>query len=559
MNTEQNTQKLAVFPRNSPNPLLEFSADGALAYYNDAARHLALTLGHEAVAAILPADTKAIILQCLVTGENKTNLHTAMQKHTIAWSFIPIAESKTVHCYANEITERLALEAQLRHSVKMEAVGQLAAGVAHDFNNILTIIQGHADLLLQSRSLPAANEKSLRQICPPPPSAGKLIQQLLMFSRKQVMQPRYINLNEIIAQRQPHVAGHVWARHITLQFFPAPNLPAIYADVGMIEQVLLNLAINARDAMPNGGRLAISASPQPSNPSPASSIPRPAPGHFVCLTVTDTGCGMDNATLGHLFEPFFTTKEIGKGAGLGLATVYGIIKQHQGWIVVESKLGAGSTFTLFLPDAGKGAAPLAPPQGDTQTATRQNMATGTETILVAEDEPVLRELVVNILEFCGYRIYQAETGPAAVKAWQEHRGEIKLLLTDMMMPGGHFRAATGRAPAAGRSGPESHLHQRLQPRHGGKGHRPARRLQLSGQALSPRQTGPSRARMPGRKAPRPGAEEMTLQPSFRGVRQNSSPKGVVGKNFEIARPGSAYTSMLSLSHAGGCVTDDPAT
>ncbi len=435
MSTEQRIQKLAAFTRNSPNPLLEFSADGALAYYNEAARRLALTFGHEEVAAILPVDSKAIVLQCLMTGESKTNLPTTLQNHTLSWSFIPIAVSNTVHCYVNDITDRLNLEAQLRHSLKLEAVGQLAAGVAHDFNNILTIIQGHADLLLQSRTLLDTNEKSVRHISAAARRAGKLIKQLLMFSRRQVMQPRHLNLNEIISNLMPMLQG-LLGENITLQFFPAPDLPILYVDVAMIEQVLLNLIINSRDAMPKGGRLTLSTAQQTLDPVAVVLNPEARPGRFVCLTVTDTGCGMDAATLGHLFEPFFTTKEIGKGTGLGLATVYGIMKQHEGWIVVESKVGVGSTFTLFLPEAGKGAATPAAPQGDTQTSSRQNMVTGDETILVAEDEPVLRELVVNILEFCGYRIYQAGTGPAAVKVWQEHREEIKLLLTDMVMPGG---------------------------------------------------------------------------------------------------------------------------
>jgi signal transduction histidine kinase/CheY-like chemotaxis protein len=435
MSTEQRIQKLAAFTRNSPYPLLEFSADGALAYYNDAARRLAVALGHEAVASILPPDSKTIVLQCLLTGESKMNLQTAIQKHTLSWSFIPIAVSNTVHCYVNDITDRLNLEAQLRHTVKMEAVGQLAAGVAHDFNNILTIIQGHADLMLQSDTLQAANEKSVRQISAAAQRAGKLIRQLLMFSRKQVMQPHHLNLNEIISTLTPMLRD-LLGENITFQFFPAPNLPALYVDAGMIEQALLNLVINSRDAMPDGGRLTLSTSQQTLDPVALVLNPEARPGRFVCLTVTDTGCGMDSATLGHLFEPFFTTKDIGKGAGLGLATVYGIMKQHNGWIVVESHVGVGSTFTLFLPDAGKGVAPAAPPTGDTETATRHNMATGTETILVAEDEPVLRELVVNILEFCGYRTYQAESGPAAIKVWQEHRGAIQLVLTDMMMPGG---------------------------------------------------------------------------------------------------------------------------
>src|ERR1039458_3482635 len=329
MNTDEKNRKLAVFPRTNPNPVLEFSADGELTYCNDAAQRMAASLGEQSLLPILPPDTKIIIMQCLPTGENKLNLHTCLQDRTIAWSFIPIAESKTVHCYANEITERLALEAQLRHSVKMEAVGQLAAGVAHDFNNILTIIQGHADLLLQSLPLPSPTEKSLRQIWSAADRAGKLIQQLLMFSRKQVMQPRNIDLNEIIASVSP-MLQRLLGEHIAFTYAPAPNLPAIYADLGMIEQVLVNLSINARDAMPNGGSLLL-------EPVACVVNPEARPGHFLCLSVADTGAGMDNATLSHLFEPFFTTKEIGKGTGLGLATVYGIVKQHQGWITVESK------------------------------------------------------------------------------------------------------------------------------------------------------------------------------------------------------------------------------
>src|ERR1017187_4184094 len=346
MNTEEKNRKLAAFPRTNPHPVLEFSSDGELIYSNDAAQRMAASLGEKSMLPVLPPETKAIIRQCLFTGENKLNLHTSVQDRTIAWSFIPIDESKTVHCYANEITEWLALEAQVRHSVKMEAVGQLAAGVAHDFNNILTIIQGHADLLLQSQALPPPTEKSLRQIWSAADRAGKLIQQLLMFSRKQVMQPRYIDLNEIISNVSP-MLQRMMGEPIAFEYAPVPNLPAIYADIGMIEQVLVNLSINARDAMPNGGRLAISAAPRVLEPVACVLNPEARPGHFVCLSVSDTGGGMDDATLSHLFEPFFTTKEIGKGTGLGLATVYGIVKQHQGWIIVESKVGHGSTFTVF--------------------------------------------------------------------------------------------------------------------------------------------------------------------------------------------------------------------
>jgi signal transduction histidine kinase/ActR/RegA family two-component response regulator len=430
MNNEEKNRKLAAFPRTNPHPVLEFSADGELIYSNDAAQRMAASLGEKSMLPVLPPETKAIIMQCLLTGENKLNLQTAIQNRTIAWSFIPIDESKTVHCYANEITERIALEAQVRHSVKMEAVGQLAAGVAHDFNNILTIIQGHSDLLLQAPDLTAPTEKSLRQIWSAADRAGKLIQQLLMFSRKQVMQPRYLDLNEIISNVSPMLT-RMLGESVVFEFSPVPNLPAIYADVGMIEQVLVNLSINARDAMPGGGSLTISAAPRVLEPVACVVNPEARPGHFVCLSITDTGGGMDNATLSHLFEPFFTTKEIGKGTGLGLATVYGIVKQHQGWIIVESKVGHGSTFTIFMPCVGKPAEVTAP-----HSQTPLPAPAGHETLLIVEDEPSLRELVVRILEICGYKIYEAKSGLEALGVWEKHKDEIDLLLTDMVMPEG---------------------------------------------------------------------------------------------------------------------------
>jgi signal transduction histidine kinase/CheY-like chemotaxis protein len=430
MNTDENDRKLALFPRSNPNPVLEFSAGGDLIYCNDAAQRMAASLGEQSLLAILPPDTKIIIIQCLLTGENRLNLHTSLRDRTIAWSFIPIADTKTVHCYANEITERLALEAQLRHSAKMEAAGHLAAGVAHDFNNILTIIQGHADLLLQSQSLPPPAEKSLRQIWSAADRAGKLIQQLLMFSRKTGMQPRYVDLNEIISNVSP-MLRRMLGEHITFEYSPAPNLPDVYADAGMIEHVLVNLSINARDAMRGGGRLVIGAAYRVLEPAACGVNPDARPGHFVCLSVSDTGSGMDSETLSHLFEPFFSTKEAGGGAGLGLAAVYGIVKQHQGWISVESRPGAGAAFTIFLPCVAK-PADIPPPQSQPPLPP----AGGDETLLIVEDEPSLRELVARILQLCGYRIHQAGNGVEALKVWEQHKDEIDLLLTDMVMPEG---------------------------------------------------------------------------------------------------------------------------
>jgi two-component system, cell cycle sensor histidine kinase and response regulator CckA len=317
----------------------------------------------------------------------------------------------------------------------MEAVGQLAAGVAHDFNNILTIIQGHADLLMHSPDLAAKSEKSVRQIAVAAERASQLINQLLMFSRKQVMQQRQVNLNELIQNIIPMLRG-LLGEHIALEFNSAPDLPALCIDVGMIEQVVVNLVINARDAMRRGGRLVLATSQKTLEPVSLVLNPEARPGHFVCLTVADTGCGMDAKMLSHMFEPFFTTKEPGKGTGLGLATVYGIVKQHQGWVVVESQLDQGSTFTVFLPCGEKPAE--APSAGQTPNPLRlpSAMSLGDETILVVEDEPALRELVVNILELCGYRILQARSGVEAVRVWEQHKSEIDLLLTDMVMPEG---------------------------------------------------------------------------------------------------------------------------
>ncbi len=306
MNSTERIEQLAAFPRTNPNPVMAFAPDGQMTYCNDAARKLAASLGEQSPSAILPADIRTIIAECLLTGENVTNLQTTVRKRTLSWSFTPVAEGQTVHCYATDITDRLNLEAQLRYSVKMEAVGQLAAGVAHDFNNILTIIQGHADLLLQAPAATPENEKSIRTIAGAADRAGQLIKQLLMFSRKQVMQQRNLHLNDIVQNLSPMLRG-LLGEQITLQFNPAPDLPPLCADAGMMQQLLVNLVINARDAMPRGGRLTLTSSQQVLEPVCTVLNPEARPGHFVCLTVADTGCGMTQATLGHLFEPFFTT------------------------------------------------------------------------------------------------------------------------------------------------------------------------------------------------------------------------------------------------------------
>jgi two-component system, cell cycle sensor histidine kinase and response regulator CckA len=329
-----------------------------------------------------------------------------------------------------DITERLMLEAQLRQSQKMESVGQLAAGVAHDINNILTVIQGHAGLLLNVTPPGADSVRSLKQISAASERAASFVRQLLTFSRKQIFRSKVLDLNTVLQNLQ-NMLPQMLGEDIVLETGYQRNLPHIEADTGMIEQIVMNLAVNARDAMPKGGKLLIATSAIEIGTAHVRQHPEAQPGWFVCLTVTDTGCGMDHKVLHRLFEPFFTTKEVGKGTGLGLATIYGMVKQHQGWIEVQSKTGAGSTFKVFLPvasDARK--APTAP------IAEPKPAQGGEETILVVEDETGLLELVRNVLQGYHYRVLAASSGAEALRVWDEQNGRVDLLLTDMIMPGG---------------------------------------------------------------------------------------------------------------------------
>ncbi len=425
---EKEIRKLAAFPRFNPNPVLEFAADGSLTYFNDAAQEMARSLKKNHPQSILPLNTSNIVRMCLSSGQNKLHLTTNIAGRILSWSFFPVVAHRVVHCYAEDATERLNLEAQLRQAQKMESVGQLAAGVAHDFNNILTIIQGHAGLLKCAPELDPALLESSRQIAFAAERAANLTRQLLMFSRKQIMQPQLIGLNDVINNLSKVLRALV-GEQVELKRHVADELPPVYADPGMMEQIIVNLSVNARDAMPRGGSLSITTEYTPIDAECAGRHSDAREGQFICLSVTDTGHGMDGGTLSRIFEPFFTTKEIGKGTGLGLATVYGIVKQHQGWIEVESQVGRGTTFKIFLPTPAH-----AKPAEQAQKP--KSFPGGSETILLVEDETALRELVQEILERRGYRVLEASSGVEALRVWAEHKDSIDLLFTDMMMPEG---------------------------------------------------------------------------------------------------------------------------
>ncbi len=423
-------QKLAAFPRVSPNPVLEFATDGTLTYANDAALTVAQSLGAQEILSILPTDAGAIARECLSAGQNRLRQEVNIQGRTITWSFFPVVSSQVVHCYGADVTDMLSLEAQLRHAQKLESVGQLAAGVAHDFNNILTVIQGYSEFLLVCCKDDETIRKPLKQIGDAAKRAASLTRQLLAFSRKQVIQPKVQSLNWVL-QNLGNMLPRLLGEDILLETNYLPGLPQIEADTGMLEQIVMNLAVNARDAMPKGGKLFIGTTAAVIDENYSSRHPESRTGTFVCLTVTDTGCGMDSKTMERIFEPFFTTKEVGKGTGLGLATVYGIVKQHRGWLHVSSEVGMGTTFKTYLPAiAAAEEVILATP------STPAPVEGGQETILLVEDEPVVRELVREILQTYQYRVIEAGSGVEALRIWDEHNGQFDLLLTDIVMPEG---------------------------------------------------------------------------------------------------------------------------
>jgi len=332
----------------------------------------------------------------------------------------------------SDVTEQRRLETQLRHSQKMDAIGQLAAGVAHDFNNLLTIIEGYASTQLTRKDLDASVVKAFEQVGCAADRASALTRQLLAFSRKQVVQRKSLQLERTLLRMQ-NMLGRLLGETIQLECNFSPGLPPVCADESNVEQIVINLIVNARDAMPRGGCVSLSAGVTELTPERAVQFTEARPGRFVELIVSDTGCGMDTGTLNRIFEPFFTTKPLGQGTGLGLATVYGIVKQHEGFIEVESTRDRGATFRVFLPvcDSAKPEPVLAGRSWDAAAASG-----GNETVLVVEDEPAVREYVSAVLSRNGYRVLEAGCGPEALAVWQSARQKIDLLLTDMVMPNG---------------------------------------------------------------------------------------------------------------------------
>jgi two-component system, cell cycle sensor histidine kinase and response regulator CckA len=429
---------------NSPYGVLRIAADGKILQVNRAVIEM---LGYSAESDVLnlnitadvyryPGDRSPVLERFLKTGTAKD-----IEMEWKCKDGTPIVVRSSGHAVKNangviahyevmveDITERRALENQLRQAQKMEAVGRLAGGVAHDFNNLLGVIVGYAELLLDQCQEGDAPRKHIEQIKKAGERAASLTRQLLAFSRQQVFAAKVLDLNAAVTDIE-QMLRRLIGEHIELRTSLDPALGRVKADQGQVEQIIMNLAVNARDAMPEGGRLVIETNNIGVDEAYAHLHPPMIPGSYVLLTVSDTGIGMDAQTQAHIFEPFFTTKGQGKGTGLGLATIYGVVKQSGGYIWVDSELRVGSTLKVFLPRVDEVFAPSRP------SVFAPGIPQGSETILLVEDEESLRTLTRTLLEQAGYTVLEASDGGQAMEIARQHRGSIHLLLTDVVMPG----------------------------------------------------------------------------------------------------------------------------
>jgi PAS domain S-box-containing protein len=426
----------------APVGLVRCLPDGRILAANAAAVRLA---GYPSVAALLEANVadlfaevndRARVVGALERGEtlHDVELQGRRRDGALTWVSVNVRPVKGTagsilhHEWSlADITERRQLESQLRQAQKMEAVGQLAGGVAHDFNNLLTVIGGRCYLMLSKLGPEDALRREVELVRGAAERAARLTHQLLAFSRKQVLDLRVLDLNETVAGIEP-LLRRLIGEHIEISVRRGPDLGQVRADVGQLEQVILNLAVNARDAMPRGGELVLETANETLDEMAARRAADRVAGTYVVLSVSDTGHGMDAATRAQIFDPFFTTKEVGKGTGLGLATVYGIVKQSGGFIEVESEPGRGASFRVYLPREEVAAAAAEPAKAP---GTRLR---GSETVLLVEDDESLRTLAREILTVQGYAVLEAPSPREALRIQQSHAGRIDLLLTDVVMP-----------------------------------------------------------------------------------------------------------------------------
>ena len=416
---------VAKFPAENPGPVLRIAEDGTLLYANAAALSQLgtwqLRLGQAA-----PPVLRDVACLSSDQGAQRT-VDAECEGRTYAFTATPIIAAGYVNLYGRDITARLRLEAQLHQAAKLESIGRLAGGVAHDFNNMIAVIRGNAELTMAEMAPDDPLTDNVREIHQAAGRSADLTRQLLAFARKQIVAPAALDLNEAVSGMLK-MLQRLLGENIHLCWQPFPQLWPVYIDPSQIDQILANLCVNARDAMSDQGKLTVETRNTAIDEDYSAAHADAIPGDYVQLSVSDDGCGMDRDTLARVFEPFFTTKELGKGTGLGLATVYGVVKQNHGFINVYSEPGEGTTFSIYLPRHGETSE-----QGAAKVRA-EALVHGHETILLVEDELSILRVTTAMLRKLGYTVLSASTAREAIRLAQEHTGHIDLLLTDVIMP-----------------------------------------------------------------------------------------------------------------------------
>ncbi|RJP34179.1 MAG: response regulator [Candidatus Omnitrophota bacterium] len=424
---EEENKNLAKFPEENPNPVLRISSDGVLLYSNKSGQPLLQLWGIEEGQS-MPEDWRTIIREIMESSTIR-NVEVSCGKQHFLIELVPVFDNRYVNAYGRDVTEMKRLEEQIRQSQKMEAIGRLAGGVAHDFNNLLMAIIGYSELILSHLDRNSSIYGEMEEIKKAGDRAATLTRQLLAFSRKQVLQPEYVKLNDLIFNMDRMIRRLI-GEDIELITIPDPRLGIVKVDPGQVEQVIMNLVVNARDAMPHGGNITIESGNVVLDAAYAQDHLDVKSGPYVMLAVSDTGIGMDKEIQKRIFDPFFTTKELGKGTGLGLSTVYGIVKQSGGHIYLYSEPHQGTTFKIYFPCVEeKEAGRLGKPD-----SLNANVLRGTETILLVEDEKVVRTLILRTLKRCGYTVIEASYGSEALQLFERTQAPIQLLITDVIMP-----------------------------------------------------------------------------------------------------------------------------
>lgn len=422
---EESVRKLAAFPRLNPNPVMELQPGGVVSYWNDAAEDMTRSLDAKKLTDLLPDKWESIVAGCLVSGASRSAVDVPRNGRILTCSFFPIAALNAVHCYVTDVTEQRRLADQYRQSQKMETIGTLASGVAHDFNNLLTVIQGNLSMLQEPGGMANDSEELIEDIADAAAKAASLTRQLLVFSRQEQLRLQSLDLADSCRQLKK-MLRRLLGETIEVRMLCPDGLPPVHADPGMVDQILLNLAVNARDAMPQGGELRIAV--QHAARDARGAPPNAGPNTHLCLIVADAGQGIPADVLPRIFDPFFTTKGVGQGTGLGLATVHGIVSQHGGWIDVDSTPENGTAFRVYLPIACDVPHPASIDRSKSNTGRGQ-------TILLVEDDDTVRELGRKLLSRAGYHVLIAANGPRAVEVFEQESERIELLVSDVVMPG----------------------------------------------------------------------------------------------------------------------------